>query len=323
MADIYVEHSRDDLYYTTVKLTEELPLKYSYPLNCYLLDTDTPGIRPTVKNYPLMFGNYTPYELRCFLSKFNHILHSYNKSWRCFLVPKKWNDRVHLFVEIDSGKEIISIDEKLKGELLPYIEYCYNKYPNHVLIFSCRDEITYKGNTYQKSWVMSMLTKIRIPKYTSVHFGEYTTDHEPIYENGNIYMRFDPDSMYDVIQDKISIMILDTLDMLYNEGVIELDPILDSEFITKWRLVPYNNTYGSLYMPIWENTRITRDRVKFLMEELSLDPNTNLMIPLNGIIPDIDKLSEYGFDAWLDGTYLVCDCEREYKNYQAIVELMY
>ena len=106
-------------------------------------------------------------------------------------------------------------------------------------------------------------------------------------DKGRIYVAMVSDDDYESIYNSAYVFVITLIQMIQDRGGLLLDPLLDRRFIADWSLVPgvlirlsddphnigvTTASTGSIYIPTWDDSRITRDRFTFLSERAAIYP---------------------------------------------------
>ena len=179
-------------------------------------------------------------------------------------------------VQLYEGTTFIPTTGQLYSDIQTIINEAVDFEPEYCLLIHGAYSITYKGKTFSRSWLSTVLLLLPIPNTLT-----YTSDpdtlqsYESFLQDGEIYVKLDPIDNYSEAHSQLYLATLDTLLDLYNRGSILLDPTLDRDFIRSWDLLA-NPLYRievagrvdtdrrRLYHPRWRNTWITINPNNFL-----------------------------------------------------------
>lgn len=244
--------------------SEEVPTKFHYETYDLLSGKDLPGSqKDALDSLESRTSNYTPYELFCFNTKFETLLSSVNPDFSHVLVPKEYNKKIYLFVQLMHGANPISITKELKPVISSLVEESYS-HPKKFLFFSAR-KLRIQGKTIPQFWVMSIINSVNLPEIVNYN-STVIVKTNPLVEDGNVYLELDPDTNYNDDFINLKLSFLNYLHDLYVKGVI---PTKDKDFVQRWNL-----TYltGDLYVAEWTNVLFAKNKTLFLIGMLTKRP---------------------------------------------------
>jgi hypothetical protein len=174
------------------------------------------------------------------------------------------------FLEIYDKNGFVPITPEMKDELKIVVDRLTNFEPQHMVVFDLRSNITYQTPNLSAGWMRGVIPHLLLP--TNIRSSSSTNlETLPFIEGGLVYARFSDKFKYKDLAAKYETWIRNVLTMLYVEGCIVLDPILDSEFIAKWKLERWNIMNGlvlspghNLYKMSWNNSLVAPQKTLFL-----------------------------------------------------------
>lgn len=229
----------------------ELILNLSYPLGA---DPDTTLER-----------NYTDYELFLLRTRLQDCLQGAQAALRVDLIPKEWNERMHLTVELHAGPDRVQLTPALHQRLSDCLEAITD---TACLLLSDKVSFTYQGVCLPAWWLQSLLPTVRID------------DPPCYYRQGALYVDFSYTHSYGAKYRRLLTQVLELLVSLYRAGTVRLDPVAQADFILRWGLGLLDQekpliqqTQGPrLYQPLWDDVMLAPDPVAFLQDRLAGRP---------------------------------------------------
>lgn len=253
---------------TRYKVEKTVPILTPY---FSTMSTDTPsGCAEIPKT------NYRPYDLFVLLTKLSVDLYRLRTTYQAHFASYQLRGVMRLTVEIYDGPNFEALDSRSAEKIQGYVDQALSFEPGHCLIFSTWPPISKNGVTLPRSWVVAMLPYVLLDD-----------DYQSFLHDGNLYAALDPSGEYEAEAQVISQNIINSLFIMYQEGVVLCHDTIDTIHISRWELVPYFPTapleiVAMPYRPKWSNLHFAPNLVTFLTERLAEKKTIELPIPENG-----------------------------------------
>jgi hypothetical protein len=241
--------------------TKDIILPFEY--------TSTPDV--------VLNSNFDPVDTLRFETNFKPYLNIFNPSWRMILVPKEFNGKSHLCLEIYEGKTFIPLNDEMVNQIMPFVMKSINELPNYTLIISSKKSLTYFDTVIPAYWLKSIL-----PFINSYYSYDYVVNQNGYYVNlRNIYTPGNSIRPIELAYQSLYTTIISKLRYLYQFGSIVLDHIKNKDIIGKWNLtlnpsLTSDNKNLGIYHTLWHNTLFAADKTAILHQIA----NDNVIITL-------------------------------------------
>ena len=195
----------------------------------------------------VVFGpeyNYSNYDIFCLNKNLNSVFSSLGYTFDYISIEKE--GKLHLCIKPRKNNNTIIMSDKLYYTLQNEVIYVCAKLYHYCLLFDPSDNNT----GYPNNWLYNVFDEISIKN-----------KYNPKFLEGKLYIKLDENTDYSSTYESANNDFLDTLETYYSNGVVSCN----LDFATRWNLV---NLTGNLYLPTWNDTRLSNDRAYTLISIL-------------------------------------------------------
>ena len=186
--------------------------------------------------------NYNNYDIFCLNTNLSPVLGKLGFYFE--YMSREIEGKMVLCILLKNSEGIVVMSDNLKQTLQNEVDYvCKNLY-HMCLLFDPSENYNLP---YSKNWIYNIFLYLEMP-----------IKYNPSFVNNKLYISLDERIDYIESYKNGFDFLLNLLVQYYSNGIISCDNV----FASKFNLEKY---YDNLYIPNWNDTRITNDRVNFLL----------------------------------------------------------
>ena len=259
--------------------SEEVITPFFYQSYNFLTDKHYPGQqRSAIDSIADRTANYTDYDLFCFNSKLEMQIQTWNPDLSHRLVPKEYQGKIFLFVELLYGYSNLPISKEMQEKLQTAVTECYKLVPGKFLFFSTKQAIPIRGLVLPSYWLRSVIPLLSLPEVINYNQMEIFSLQAEFYE-GNLYLALDGDTNYTEDANQLKLKLLEYLHLLYVQGTVALPK--DSPLIKDWSL---KSVLPGLYTAKWNNFIFAKEKTPFLLSLVYGEKDVSFLVPENEVV---------------------------------------